>query len=116
MTKTEVSLSLISKIFSSPKNEVDTSILKELSGSKSAFYRNLKEFTETEIEGAGAIFKRIQQGETDKLILNRSMLKHFIPEHLETAFVFEAYKKLGAMISSSNFESDVKELKKMFLN
>lgn len=111
MKKSEKLMLVISKVLENPKCRIKLSEVEDLCDSRTTKYRLIKELTDACVDGNEAIFRVHVDGETEYLILNRSMFKYFQPSHLDTSFIFEAYKKIGSLLASDNFNEDVEYLK-----
>ena len=46
------------------------------------------------------------------ITINKSMFKYHFPDHLESAFYFEAYQKIGHHFNHQNLSRDIENLKK----
>ena len=116
-TKTKAILTAVMKILHSPRNQVSESELKEILGkSKSSFYRYIDMLTKDPfLENESLLIKTKQDRANENLYsLNKSLFKYFAPEHLETAFYLEAYKKIGCLLSNENFKKDTERVKKEY--
>lgn len=110
MTKNEKILEIFAIVLNSPFNKISIDELSCLAGSKATKYRFINELTSYTLEN-DPLFYKIQEGNRDFLVLNKSILKHYSPEHLDTAFFLEAYMKLGHQLTSYGLKQDIKELK-----
>jgi predicted DNA-binding transcriptional regulator YafY len=113
MKKSEIILEVVLKILHSRAQYITKDDLESIIGkSRSSYYRYVEELTKYPLpDGSPALIKS-QQGDKDIFSLNKSILKYFAPEHYETAFYFQAYKKLSFLMENTNFKSDLEEIKK----
>jgi predicted DNA-binding transcriptional regulator YafY len=117
MNKTEAFLQIIMLIMHSPRRVVSKSELEErLQKPYSTFQRWLAELREKYIIDGHPIVLEIMDGDEKAYTLNNNMFKYFYPSHLETAYYFEAYQKLGSLLDHKNLEEDVNELKEEVFN
>jgi predicted DNA-binding transcriptional regulator YafY len=116
MKKSEIILQTVLNILHSPRQQISENELKKLFGkSKSTFYRYVDELTKFELVDGEPALRKIKEDDSFIYTLNKNMFKYFIPEHLETGFYMEAYKKLGSMLENPQFAEDVDYLKKEIL-
>jgi predicted DNA-binding transcriptional regulator YafY len=112
MTKSEVILGIILKILHSPQQSIGVDEFKAITGkSKSTYYRYIEELTEFNLLDGEPLLIVTSEAGVQRFRLNKSLFKYFIPEHLESAYFLEAYKKTGAMLKNAQFDEDIKTLK-----
>lgn len=117
MKKAHAYIQIILNIIHSPGQRVSEQELAEsLQKPYSTLKRYLSELKNIILEnGSSPIIQESISG-INYYTLNKSLFKYFYPEHLETAFYFEAYHKIGNLLQSSNFKEDVTNLKEEVFN
>lgn len=113
MDKTEIFINMIIDILNHPKNRVnEKDIQDKYDINYKTWRRYVKEMKEKfHNQEHLPIFQIIEEGEQTYIGLDKTMLKYHYPSHLETAFYFEAYKKIGYMFNHQNLSKDLEMLK-----
>lgn len=112
MNKTQLILAAVMKILRSPRNIITEEELKTTLGkSKSSFYRYIGELTEDVFIEDEPLLIKTKSEEGNLYSLNKTLFRYFVPEHLESCFYLEAYKKLGSLLSNENFKKDTDRIK-----
>lgn len=73
--------------------------------------RYLKEMREKYLIDGEPVLFELTEGDELFLSINKSMFKYHYPAHLETAFYFEAYQKIGHFLDHKNLRDDLDTLK-----
>lgn len=113
MDKTHKFINIMIDILNTPKNLIsEKAIQKKYDIEYKTWRRYIKQMKEIyKTKDYQPIFHIIEEREINYIGLNKSMLKHHLPENLETAFYFEAYQKIGHFFNHQNLKDDINYLK-----
>jgi len=112
MTKTEIFLNLLIEILNNPRNRIaQKEFMDKYEINYKTWRKYIKEMNETYLIDALPIFNEMTDGDEKFICINKSMFKYHYPSHLETAFYFEAYQKIGHIFNHQNLSDDLEELK-----
>ena len=117
--KSEKLLEIILTIINDPRQMISEERLEELvkeNKSDKTLYRWKKQLTEEEIFQGYPPLKIIKDGDSVFYALNSAVFKYFVPEHLETPYLLDAYSKLGYLFKNARLNEDLETLKSEVFN
>jgi predicted DNA-binding transcriptional regulator YafY/predicted transcriptional regulator len=120
MKKTEIFVFILADILNHPQNKIpEKAIITKYSINQKTWYKYKNEMQKSFRDQDNALifnFFEDKENEVKYIGINKSMFKYHFPDHLESAFYFEAYQKIGHHFNHQNLSRDIDKLKNYVFN